>query len=281
MDMKPLVSIIMNGFNGAKYLREAIQSLLDQTYENWELIVWDNQSKDDTAEIAKSYSDPRIRYFYAPTHTALGPARAEALKEARGEWVGFLDVDDLFLPNKLERQMAEAEKRGNSVSLIYCRTLGFTDDGRQWEFPYKMKGQLLPEGKVIRDLLLRGNFMAFVSVLFRRSALMASGGLLSDFTFSMDNYLNVAIASEHDVCAVDEYLCRYRVHGGSMTAKVALTGYQESIRILERWRSVLSDREFEARLAQYYTLMGAKQILTGSYAQGLKTILTRGSFLFV
>ena len=63
---EPLVSILMNCFNGEKFLREAVDSVLAQTYQNWEVIFWDNQSTDKSAEIFKSYSDPRLKYFYAP-----------------------------------------------------------------------------------------------------------------------------------------------------------------------------------------------------------------------
>ena len=69
MTSKPLVSILMNCYNGEKFLREAIESVLAQTYNNWELIFWDNQSTDRSAEIFKSYFDKRLKYFYALKHT--------------------------------------------------------------------------------------------------------------------------------------------------------------------------------------------------------------------
>ena len=69
LETLPLMSILMNCFNGEKYLREAIDSVTEQTYTNWELIFWDNQSTDNSASIVKSYNDPRIKYYYAP-----GPA---------------------------------------------------------------------------------------------------------------------------------------------------------------------------------------------------------------
>ena len=80
MTEQPLVSVIMNCFNGEKYLREAIDSVQAQTYENWELIFWDNQSTDVSAGIVKSFDDPRIYYFYAPKHTHLYEARNYAIE---------------------------------------------------------------------------------------------------------------------------------------------------------------------------------------------------------
>ena len=81
MKDKPLVSIIMNCFNGEKYLREAINSVLNQSYSNWELIFWDNLSKDKSAEIFKSFKDDRLKYYCSNTHTdILYKARNQALK---------------------------------------------------------------------------------------------------------------------------------------------------------------------------------------------------------
>jgi glycosyltransferase involved in cell wall biosynthesis len=75
MTEQPLVSVIMNCCNGEKYLQEAIDSVLAQTYKNWEIVFWDNQSIDDTAQIAKSYDDPRIKYHRSESFTPLGEAR--------------------------------------------------------------------------------------------------------------------------------------------------------------------------------------------------------------
>ena len=105
MTEKPLVSVIINCYNGEKYLREAIDSVIAQTYENWELVFWDNQSTDSTCSIVESYKDPRIHYFYAPKHTPLGEARNLAVEKANGEYINFLDADDVWSANKLAEQV--------------------------------------------------------------------------------------------------------------------------------------------------------------------------------
>ena len=105
MPTNPKVSIMMNCFNGETYLREAVESVLAQTFEDWEIIFWDNQSTDKSAEIFRSYQDPRFHYWYAPDHTLLYEARNYALEHARGEFIAFLDTDDWWLPEKLEDQL--------------------------------------------------------------------------------------------------------------------------------------------------------------------------------
>ena len=102
---KPLVSIIMNCYNGDKYLNEALQSIINQTYKNWELIFWDNLSSDNSKKIFKKYNDKRFKYFLAEKHTVLYEARNLAIKEAKGEFIAFLDTDDIWLNEKIEEQI--------------------------------------------------------------------------------------------------------------------------------------------------------------------------------
>lgn len=101
----PLVSVIMNCYNSDAFLREALDSALNQSYKNIEIIFWDNQSTDSSAEIVKSYKDERIRYFLAPTFSPLYAARNFAIEQARGEYIAFLDCDDAWLSDKLQKQV--------------------------------------------------------------------------------------------------------------------------------------------------------------------------------
>ena len=103
---QPLVSIIMNCYNGETYLQESINSVLSQTYKNWEIIFWDNQSNDKSVKIFKDYKDGRLKYYLAASHIEiLYKVRNYALKKANGEFIAFLDVDDWWLPEKLEKQI--------------------------------------------------------------------------------------------------------------------------------------------------------------------------------
>ncbi|MDB2676337.1 glycosyltransferase [Amylibacter sp.] len=102
---RPLVSVVMNCFNGERYLKEAIDSVFNQTYTNWEIIFWDNNSADKSSSIANSYGEKLI-YYKAPTFTPLYEARNLAIDKCQGKVIAFLDVDDIWLPDKLERQMS-------------------------------------------------------------------------------------------------------------------------------------------------------------------------------
>ena len=102
---EPLVSIVMNCYNGEKYLRQAIDSIFNQTYQNWEIIFWDNQSNDKSSEIYKSYKDSRLKYFCSKKHSLLCEARNYAIEKANGEFIAFLDVDDWWMECKLKKQI--------------------------------------------------------------------------------------------------------------------------------------------------------------------------------
>src|ERR1035437_1671630 len=94
----PLVTVIMNVRDGASTLREALDSVLMQTFHDWELIVWDDRSSDESAQIIAEYKDPRIRSFLSQDETSLGKARGDAIRQAAGAWLAFLDQDDIGCP---------------------------------------------------------------------------------------------------------------------------------------------------------------------------------------
>ena len=90
----PSVSVIMNCYNGAKYLQESLRSVINQTYQNWELIFWDNISSDDSKKIFSNFNENRFKYFLNDKHSILYHARNQAIKKANGEFIAFLDTDE-------------------------------------------------------------------------------------------------------------------------------------------------------------------------------------------
>ena len=104
--MNSKVSVITASYNCAKFIEESIKSVLNQTYDNLELIIIDDCSTDNTDEIIKKYlSDQRIRYLKNEKNSGAAVSRNYALREAKGKWIAFLDSDDLWLPEKLELQV--------------------------------------------------------------------------------------------------------------------------------------------------------------------------------
>lgn len=109
---RDLVSIIMPSYNCGKYVRDTIHSVLAQSYENWEILFVDDQSTDDTEEIINGFKETRIRYIKNVKNSGAAFSRNRALKEAKGRWIAFLDSDDLWEPDKLEKQIQFMEDNG-------------------------------------------------------------------------------------------------------------------------------------------------------------------------
>ena len=124
-----LVSIIMPNYNGAKYIKETIESVLAQTYQNWELIIVDDCSTDDSVEIVKSFDDKRIRLLHNEENSGAAVSRNYALREANGKWIAFLDSDDLWSNDKLSKQLSFMIEKNYDFTYTYYRVC----NNGEWE----------------------------------------------------------------------------------------------------------------------------------------------------
>jgi len=241
----PKVSVVMNCLNGERYLREAIDSVVAQTYPHWEIVFWDNASTDASPEIAKSYGE-RIRYFRSPETYPLAKARKLALAEARREYVAFLDCDDIWQPRKLEKQIVlfEANPR---VGLVFCDTEFFNEKGIIRQL-YKRKREKPLRGMVFRELLRR-YFLSTETVVIRSKALDDLGaGFDERLNIMHDKDLFLKIACHYELDYVDEPLAQWRVHGGSWSHSKYELSAAESELVLEKW--LKTDPHFEETYAE-------------------------------
>ena len=217
----PLVSVIINCYNGEKYLRKAIDSVLSQTYDNWELIFWDNQSTDSTQEIVQTYKDPRIHYFFAPKHTALGEARNLAVEKASGEYINFLDADDEWSENKLEEQVKQVVP--GKVELVYTPfELIFGENARPSRKMLRNYERLLAhplyEGELFSKLL-EDNYIIFSGVLFNKHRYLEAGGVSCSFQQYEDWDLLLKMSLKTEFAVAKEAKTFYRIHGSNNTTK--------------------------------------------------------------
>ena len=213
MTEKPLVSVIINCYNGEKYLRETIDSVIAQTYENWELVFWDNQSTDSTREIVESYKNPKIRYFYAPKHTPLGEARNLAIERANGDILGFLDADDVWTPNCIEVFRLVFGDYPN-VGLVYSKFYSKTDK----------TGWTSQGGDTIRivplSTLVDHYNIGMSSAFFKKSVIINHNiRINNEFSLIEDYDFYLRIASFTDVLFIPDVLMIYRVYEGNNTSK--------------------------------------------------------------
>lgn len=200
----PKVSVIINCLNGENFVRQAIQSVYDQTYQDWEIIFWDNASTDSTPEIAKSFNDGRLRYFRSQETVPLGKARQWAMAEAKGDWLAILDHDDLFLPPRLERQMAELAKGDYVFSYTGYREVNEKGELLRTVLPRHRSGE------IFNDLLI--DFEINIATVMMRRDVLAQLNMeaIAGFLMAEDYYLYAGLAARGPVCVVPEVLVIYR-----------------------------------------------------------------------
>ena len=234
----PKITVLMNCFNGERFVREAIESVYAQSMADWEIVFWDNASTDGTAEIAKSF-DSRLRYFCSHENVPLGQARVWGLAEARGEWVTILDHDDLFLPTFFERQMLAAGSEEYAMS--YCGYREIDEGG-------SILRSVLPKTKtgwLLHDLLVDFE-IGIATVMMRRSYLQQlSMDKIRSFKFAEDYYLYLALAARGRTCVLPEVLAVYRQVFSSLSEQMLdlhAVEFHETLDELERELPGITER---------------------------------------
>lgn len=215
--MNELVSIIMPSYNTAKYIAESIRSVLAQTYEKWELLIVDDCSTDNTDEIVKPFlTDERIRYFKNEINSGAAISRNKALREAKGKWIAFLDSDDLWLPEKLEKQIAFMKENNYKFS--------YTD------YQIQLNGEWLPyvntgPNKVTKHKLKNYCYFSTITVMYNREYI----GLIQIEPIKKNNdyAMWLKIIKKANCYRLPECLSFYIKHEGSISSgsKVKLIKY--------------------------------------------------------
>ena len=262
------VSVIVLTYNRADMVKEAINSILSQTFEDFELIVVDNESTDNTEEVIKSYADERIRYFKHRNNGLIAVNRNYGIGKAQGEYIAFCDDDDLWMPEKLEKQ-AKLLDSDKELGLVYSACYSIDENGNS-------KGDTnLSTSKPLRgnvfDKLFQNNFIPMLTVMVRREVLSKVGEFDPKYIIALDHDLWLRIAEHYPIDFIAEPLAKYRIHGGNVSKNQELT-INEAFQIVEYWlkRKVTSERGFRGKAKQkqavlhislmiYYFRNGEKQ----------------------
>lgn len=193
MTNKPIVSVVIPAYNAERFIRRSLESVLRQTYSHIEILVSDDGSTDGTANVVKSYEDPRVHYSYQPNR-GQGPARNAGIRQAKGDYVTFLDADDFYLPTKVERQV-EFLQQHPEYQIAYCNALHFYSD--RPDRLLKKKRRTYPSGDIFPDLL-KSSLINLNTVMIRRSALredlLFSEGVEGRYCDEWDFYLRLCQA---------------------------------------------------------------------------------------
>ena len=266
----PLVSVIIPTWNRLELVRQAIASVVAQTYENWELIVVDDGSTDRTVEELRKVDDPRISVFASVHLGDLGRLRDLGAATAKGEWFAFLDSDDLWLPEKLGLQFEALARTGAGWSYTLYDLM--SEDG-SW-MPLRA-GVLRPiSGWIIDDLLELRTGVCAGTVLVERQLFESVGGFSKNNIYAYDDLdfaFRAALASE--AVALPQSLTRIRVHQGSLGSALDLSHHYKCL-VYERILADLSDAESRRRarkmLAHHLSEAGAQRIARREFPEAMR-----------
>jgi glycosyltransferase involved in cell wall biosynthesis len=226
---RPLVTVIIPAYNAARFIRPTIDSVLDQTFQDFEFLVVDDGSTDETADVVRAYGT-RIRYLWKP-NGGQSSSRNVGIREARGEFIAFLDHDDLWYPEKLARQVALMQA-SPSLGVVTTGSVLFDDQGDlETEIP------VLPEssGPALLARLLLGNVIGSCSkVLVRAACFRELGAFDEELRMAEDWEMWYRIATRYDIVAIPEPLIRYRIHAGNFSSSSARLNLANELVFLQR-----------------------------------------------
>ena len=221
----PIVSVCTPTYNRSPLLVQAIQSVLGQTFQDFELLISDNASTDETQAVVRSFDDPRIRYVR--NHTNLGDRAnyGRCLQLARGAYLTMLADDDIMMPDNLAAKVAVLSKHAR-VGLVHSKYHvidkkgDITRDNTNWGHgPDRMEDAIELGQDVVRAMLLTFNFINGSTVMFRRACYERVGGYTDQLLYTFDIEFWMRIALHYDVAFLATPLIKWRFHQGSITSQ--------------------------------------------------------------
>jgi glycosyltransferase involved in cell wall biosynthesis len=250
----PLISVIIPVYNGEQYLRECLNSLLSQTFNNFELILINDGSTDETEKILEEYSlrDQRIKII-TTDHNGAGKSRNRGLEEIRGKYVSILDADDIYAPQMLMTLYATAES--DNLDIAVCRSEKITGNNvnSREKMLWTVTDQYLPQNRVFSATdVAKHIFQLFNGwtwdKLFSAKFIKALNLRFQDTSFSNDAFFTyMALCSAERIGIVDEYLVIHRYHENSIEARRC----EDPIKFIDVFKAILAELEKSGKIKNY------------------------------
>tara|TARA_X000000950_G_scaffold102342_1_gene129278 strand:+ start:25361 stop:26200 length:840 start_codon:yes stop_codon:yes gene_type:complete len=176
LNQNTLVSAVINCHNGSKFIHRSLKSIINQSYKNIEIIIWDNASTDETKKLISNFTDKRIKYYYDTTFRNLYDARNQALKKVNGQYVCFLDVDDYWSKKKIELQLNNIIKTNSDISFTNC-----IEKSEKY-----IINKIIPDNYILNlnENLMKKNYFIISSVMIRSKILISKN-------FNFNNKFNI------------------------------------------------------------------------------------------
>lgn len=258
MASTPLFSIVLPSYNRAHFLPRSIQSVLNQTEKDWELIVVDDGSTDDTAAVVHSFNDPRIHYVYQE-NAERSAARNKGIAQSTGSWLCFLDSDDEFLPHHLACFRTSIDK--NAVPRLLCSNME-RDNGRQ-----KSRRTLIDDQatNILKEIWTK--FLVPTQICVHQS-ILSRHPFDPRFRLWEDTHLVLRIAAEHPVEALNEVSCIQHVHASS-TIEEGLS--RVKMNEVQQYITAVSDLKLHPTVMQKLSIADIRQYVDSKYRMYLYT----------
>ena len=233
----PLVSILLNCYNAEKFISKAIESVLNQTYDNWELIVWDDGSTDNTLEIVKRFKNEKILIYENKENLGLGKSRIAATKKLKGELISIIDADDFFHNDKILKQV-EVFKKNKNISICSTWTKILDNNFKLHRiFATQMSNDQL------KNRLNFINTIPHPSIMYKRKDAEEVGWYTDNLEYAQDYDLTLKLINKGDIHIIKEYLTTVFQPDNNMSKSVLLkeTVLRENILIS---RNILKTKNF-------------------------------------
>lgn len=227
MQKEVKVSVVMPSYNAARFVTAAVDSVLAQTFQDFEILVVDDGSTDNTREVLEKYSSPKVRYLYKK-NGGVSSARNFGIENARGKYIAFLDADDLWLPEKLEKQVDLLEEN-EDIGLCYTGAEKVSED-------LTPKGFIdaIPYKDSCEKLLLTMNIIVLSSSIVRRSVILKTTGFDSQFSTCADKEFWLRLSLITRFAPISDYLVMYRDVNSSMSSN-PLASKRDTLGVLNKF----------------------------------------------
>ncbi len=241
-DEQPLVSVIIPTYNREKYIKDAVESVLNQTYKNIEVIVVDDGSTDNTQDVIKEIieKDDRVKYIYQENQGS-GSARNRGIQEANGEFIAFLDSDDAYLPYAVERIVYLFKTQPENVKLVYGDFINIVD-GKD-EKIYREIVEPKPKPILFQQFLI-GNPLLPTIVMVKKDVFDETGLFDNSYKIAQDYDLWVRLILKYDIAKLNLPVSTYRIHEEQITKDRGLLRYEIDKIALRLFYSIKPEKLF-------------------------------------
>jgi glycosyltransferase involved in cell wall biosynthesis len=239
-------------YNRDKFIKDAIQSILEQTFNDWEIIIIDDCSDDSTEEVVKKFIDLRIKYFKNDTNLGISRSRNKALALCKGQYVAVLDSDDYWKDvNKLKKQL-EYLVSNSDCALVGTSAIVINEDGKQ------IKTINVPQTDgLIRNQILSINPFVHSSVMFRKDLVLECGGYDVNFEVGEDYRLWLQLGSKYKLVNFSENMVCYRKHRKNTVSNKTITALTNNIKLVKEFKNIYPNY-FVAIFRRYIRLAAFK-----------------------